>query len=197
MALPINIHTHRTSATETTIRTVGIHPYDAASATQAMLAKVEQDATEADAIGEIGLDFACDAPREKQMEVFCAQLGIAERLQKPVVLHCVRSFEPIMEALGRVNVPAVIFHGFIGSPEQAARAVERGYFLSFGERTQRSPKSVEALRSITLDRIFVETDESTMAIEQIYTEIAQLIGITAMELMRRTRENFERIFRTK
>lgn len=197
MALPINIHTHRTSATETTIRTVGIHPYDAASATQEMLAKVEQDATEADAIGEIGLDFACDAPREKQMEVFCAQLGIAERLQKPVVLHCVRSFEPIMEALGRVNVPAVIFHGFIGSPEQAARAVERGYFLSFGERTQRSPKSVEALRSITLDRIFVETDESTMAIEQIYTEIAQLIGITAMELMCRTRENFERIFRTK
>ena len=132
--------------------------------------------------------------RSTQSVLFARQLAIAERLHKPIVVHCVRAFEPVMDMLRDIRVPAVIFHGFIGSAEQAQRAVERGYYLSFGERTLRSPKSIEALRSIPLARVFVETDDSPTPIEELYDRIAALLDISTEELMLQTRENFEHIF---
>ena len=194
MVRPVNIHTHQCRTTETTIRTVGIHPYDAAKADEGLVAELELGAAEADAVGEIGLDFAVDADRDTQRVLFARQLAIAERLHKPIVVHCVRAFEPVMDMLRDIRVPAVIFHGFIGSAEQAQRAIERGYYLSFGERTLRSPKSIEALRSIPLARVFVETDDSPTPIEELYDRIAALLDISAEELMLQTRENFEHIF---
>lgn len=190
----VNIHTHNPAMAEITIRTAGIHPYDAASADTIHLEAIEREAAEADAVGEIGLDFACDVSREEQERVFRAQLATAERLQKPVVLHCVRAFEPTMAMLDGVRLPAVIFHGFIGSPEQARRAVARGYYLSFGERTFRSPKSIEAMRSTPLSHLFVENDESPTPIAELYERIATLLGIETRVLEAQTAENFERIF---
>ena len=89
----------------------------------------------------------------------------------------------------------MIFHGFIGSAEQAQRALGKGYYLSFGERCAKSPKTIEALRITPLDRIFVETDESTVSIEQIYHLIASLRGISIEELTDAIEQNYNRIFR--
>ena len=187
----LDIHTHNAQAYAQTIETVGIHPWHALVAE---VAEVERLAPEKDAIGEIGLDYVCEVPREAQMAVFRAQLALAERLEKPVVLHCVRAFEDTMKEVGKYDLKAVIFHGFIGSVEQAQRAVNQGYYLSFGERTFRSPKSIEALRSTPLSHLFVETDESTTPIEEIYAKIAELRGVEVSELLNATEENFKRIF---
>ena len=187
----IDIHTHKAHTHAQTIDCVGIHPWDSPSGD---ISIVEMLASTADAIGEIGLDFACDVGCETQIGVFQAQLAIAERLQKPVVLHCVRAFEYIMVTLEKYRLKAVIFHGFIGSVEQAQRAVKQGHYLSFGERTFRSPKTIEALRSTPLSQLFVETDESTTPIEEIYAKIAELRGVDIEELLRATEENFRRIF---
>ena len=187
----IDIHTHNAQTHAQTIETVGIHPWH--SATDG-IAEVERLAPSADAIGEIGLDFACDIGRETQIWSFQAQLALAERLEKPVVLHCVRAFEYIMMTLEKYRLKAVIFHGFIGSVEQAQRAVKQGHYLSFGERTFHSPKTIEALRSTPLSQLFVETDESTTPIEEIYAKIAELRGVDIEELLRATEENFRRIF---
>ncbi len=191
IAMIVDIHTHNAQTRAQTIDSEGIHPWHAAVGD---LARVEARASEVDAIGEIGLDFACDTPREVQMDVFRAQLTIAERVQKPVVLHCVRAFEEVMRVLQDYHLRAVIFHGFIGSKEQAQRAVTEGYYLSFGERTFRSPKSLEAMRSTPLSHLFVETDESATPIEEIYAKIAELRGISAAALTTATEENFNRIF---
>jgi TatD DNase family protein len=170
---------------------VGIHPWHTL---EADLSAVELTAVGVDAIGEIGLDFACDVPREEQMALFRAQLAIAERLKKAVVLHCVKAFEEVMKVLSEHRLQAVIFHGFIGSAEQAQRAVRQGYYLSFGERTFRSNKTIEALRSTPLSNLFVETDESFTPIEEIYAKIAELRGISTTELITAAEENYKRIF---
>lgn len=187
----VDIHTHNTKTKAQTIDTVGIHPWHA---TTADLSLVESRAATTDAIGEIGLDFACDTPREEQEHIFREQLALAERFEKPVVLHCVRAFERVMQILKDYRLKAVIFHGFIGSTEQAQRAVKQGYYLSFGERTFRSPKSIEAMRSTPLSRLFVESDESDTPIEEIYTKIAELRGISIAELTTATEKNFTLIF---
>jgi TatD DNase family protein len=186
-----DIHTHNDHTHAQTIKAEGVHPWHAL---EGDLSAVESKIESIDAIGEIGLDFACNTPREVQMDVFRAQLALAEQHKKPIVLHCVKAFEEIMKILSEYHLQAVIFHCFIGSVEQAQRAISEGYYLSFGERTLRSSKTIEALRHTPLSQFFIETDESPMPIEEIYEKIAHLLDISTTELAQITEENFRRIF---
>ncbi|MBE6189504.1 MAG: TatD family deoxyribonuclease [Rikenellaceae bacterium] len=188
----IDIHTHRPTEA-VTIRAVGVHPWYAAECSLPSAEVIEA----ADAVGEIGLDKACGVDFEMQRALFVKQLELAERFEMPVVLHCVRAFEEVMTVLERYTLRAVLFHGFIGSREQAERAVKKGYYLSYGARTERSRKTVEALRATPLERLFVETDESPVALEELYQTIALLRGIGSEELKQATANNYTRIFTTK
>lgn len=188
----VNIHTHHPTGLAIEPVAVGIHPWDASSRS---ISEIESQLSEADAIGEIGLDSACEVDFESQLSIFRKQLDRAERLEKPVVIHCVRTFEQVMKELSGRTLRAVIFHGFIGSPEQAKRAIEKGYFLSFGERTFRSPKSIEALRTTPLSQLFLETDESPVTIKDIYSHVAEILNITTEKLTSATLENYNKIFR--
>lgn len=187
----INIHTHIFTGQHAELHSVGIHPWDAASFDISMLN--EEYFSSAEAIGEIGLDYACKVDRVLQERLFERQLELAQKLGKPVVLHCVKAFEPVMKYLSKYSLKAVIFHGFIGSKEQAAKAIERGYYLSFGHRTEHSPKSIEALCATPLDRLFVETDEAEISIEQMYAKIAELRGIEVENLLDAINKNYELI----
>lgn len=192
MGIYIDIHTHHSTTSHFAPQGVGVHPW------RAEKESVDDDAlASATLIGEIGLDYARDVNCEVQEEVLCHQLSIAEQHNKVVVLHCVRAFEPMMKILERYHLRAVIFHGFIGSPEQAKRAIERGYFLSFGEGTFRSPKTLKAMRSVPLSHIFAETDEADISIEEIYTRIAAERGIEVEELQNAIENNYNNIFEIK
>lgn len=188
----IDIHTHRPTEA-VTIRTVGVHPWHAVGGALPSAEEIMK----ADAVGEIGLDKACGVDFDMQKKLFMKQLELAERLEKPVVLHCVRAFEEVMTMLEKHTLRAVLFHGFIGSREQAERAVKKGYYLSFGARTEASKKTVEALRITPLERLFVETDEAETTIEAMYQTIARLRGITTAELEEATEGNYKRIFTFK
>lgn len=186
----VDIHTHHPSHEVITPMAVGIHPWEAASR---KVAEIEPLVADAEVIGEIGLDAACGVDFEQQLSVFREQLAIAERLDKPVILHCVRAFEQVMNTLSKFHLRAVIFHGFIGSPEQAKRALERGCFLSFGERTFRSPKTIEALQQTPINQLFIETDESLTPIAEIYERIALLRGVPTEQISTAAKQNFERL----
>lgn len=191
MIPPVNIHTHRPTGRGIELRTAGIHPWDAGREPVASLLPLPAGVQ---AIGETGLDFARGPAREVQTEVFRAQLALARERGLPVVLHCVRAFEAVLRELADCRPRAVIFHGFIGSKEQARQAAARGYYLSFGERTFSSPKTQEALREVPLSQLFLETDDSQTPIETIYARAAELRGIPVRELLRATEENYKRIF---
>lgn len=208
MAPYVNIHTHRPTGNGIELRAEGIHPWRADRTTAEEFA-AHFDARpdgQADgqsdgrfdgrvqAIGEIGLDYACAVDRQLQLDVLRMQLALARRRGLPVVLHCVRAFEPLMHELAACPPRAAVFHGFIGSPEQARQALGRGYMLSFGERTFASPKSLRALREVPLTQLFLETDDDPVTIESIYERVAALRGIRLEELKRATLENYERIF---
>ena len=154
-------------------------------------------AADVQAIGETGLDFACPVPREAQFAALRAQLTLARRTGRPVVLHCVRAFEPLMRELAACEPRAVIFHGFIGSPEQAQQALRRGYYLSFGERAFASPKTLRALHETPLGQLFFETDDAEVTIEEIYARAAEALGRPVEELQRATLENYKRLFETQ
>lgn len=190
----VNIHTHRPTGRGIELRTAGIHPWDADKEDIATLTPLPEGTQ---AIGETGLDYARGASRQCQTAAFRAQLALARERRLPVVLHCVRAFEPVMQELAACEPRAVIFHGFIGSPEQARRALEKGYYLSFGVRTFSSPKTVAALRETPPGQLFLETDDSAVPIEEVYAHAAAVKGTTVEALKRATTENYERIFTPK
>ena len=122
MSRYVDIHTHHPTLRHIEPQAVGVHPWRAAKQRFDYLS-LER----AVAIGEIGLDYACGVERDVQERVLREQLAVAEQRRLPVVLHCVRAFEPMMKILSEYELRAVIFHGFIGSVQQAERAVARGY----------------------------------------------------------------------
>ena len=190
----VNIHTHRPTGSGLELRTEGVHPWDA---DMQLVATLGEQLSDAQAVGETGLDFVHGPSREVQTEALRAQLRLARERGLPVVLHCVRAFEPLMRELAACEPRAVIFHGFIGSPEQARRALAKGYFLSFGERAFASPKTLAALRETPLSQLFLETDDSPVPIEEIYARAAEARGVPTEVLQRATLANYERIFETR
>ena len=190
----VNIHTHRPTGSGIELRTAGIHPWHADMQEVATLGERLSDVQ---AVGETGLDFVHGPAREVQFGALRAQLRIARERGLPVVLHCVRAFEPLMRELAACEPWAAIFHGFIGSPEQARQALAKGYFLSFGERAFASPKTLAALRETPLSQLFLETDDSPVPIAEIYARAAEARGVPAEELQRATLANYKRIFETQ
>ena len=187
----VNIHTHRPAGRGIELRTVGIHPWNAGRIPVASLLPLDETAQ---AIGETGLDFARPVPKEVQYAAFRTQLELARQYGLPVILHCVRAFDEVMRELKTRPPRAAIFHGFIGSPEQARQAIAAGHYLSFGERTFRSPKTVEAMRATPLSRLFFETDESETPIEKLYERASQLLDQQEELLIRGTLENYKKLF---
>ena len=187
----VNIHTHHPTGLHIEPASAGIHPWDAGMAVdETMLDSIAQAAI----IGETGLDFICGVPRQRQEDILRMQLQLAEKSGKPVILHCVKAFEPMMKILDGYMLQSVIFHGFIGSEQQARQAVGKGYFLSFGDRTFRSPKTVGALRCTPLQNLFLETDDAPVAIEEVYRKAANVKELTINELQDAILDNYQRIF---
>jgi TatD DNase family protein len=166
----------------------GIHPQEAAAATPealAALALLAQDPL-CIAIGEIGLDYYhLDNPDpDIQQAAFRAQMDIAARAGKPILLHCRTSELATPQARVRfgsadaaddlltllethwapTGLPFVL-HCFSGTPADAARALAIGGYLSFAGNVT-YPKAVDihhVAASAPADRILVETDAPFLA----------------------------------
>ena len=185
----VDIHTHNPRLGVLSPTMAGIHPWDA-----------EQDLpmpdfSGCDIVGETGLDYCSEASKEAQLELFLRHLDIAERLQKPVVLHVVKSFEDVMLALRKHNIQGAVFHGFIGSKEQATRATDYGYYLSFGDRSLRSLRTRDVVTTMPIENLFCETDDrADISIEEIYAKVAKLRGISTEELATQIEKNYIRLF---
>ena len=204
----VDIHTHRrTPGTETRLLSVrighdappergvrfsaGIHPWDAGTARESWLDTIRT--MRPDAIGETGLDRAASADAALQREWFVRQRDLARELRLPLIVHCVRAYEESMAWLKDFPQP-VVFHGFTGSEQLAARLTERGFSLSFGETLFRSPRTRNALASVPCKRLFLETDCSPLSIETIYAEAAGIRGVSVGQLKENIETNFLTIF---
>ena len=186
----VDIHTHHPRPDVLSPTMVGVHPWDAERG------YTLPDFSHCDIIGETGLDYACEVDKATQERLFRSHLEAAERLQKPVVLHTVRAFEPTIKILADYDIKGIVFHGFTGSEQQAKEAIKRGYYLSFGEQSLRSAKTRQAIASTPLERLFCETDDNpALDIANIYAEVAEIKGRTIAELKRVTYENYKFLFR--
>ncbi len=171
----------------------GVHPWDAEKVDMNDAVRFLETAQVA-AIGEIGLDFSRDIDRGRQEEVFRAQLEVAARRGLPVILHCVRAHNEILRILPEYHLKAVVFHGYTGSKELTATITGKGYYISLGERSLESDKTIESIRRTDAGFMFAETDTSDIPIEAIYNSIAVIKKVEVTELKTLIYNNFKKIF---
>jgi TatD DNase family protein len=191
--------------------TVGVHPHDASKATPETFAQIEALAADAKvlAIGEIGLDYHYDfSPRDVQREVFIAQLKLAGRAGKPVVIHTREAWEDTLLVLRQHWTGGGIMHCFTGTPDQARQALDLGFHLSFGG-VLTFPKADtvrDAARLAPEDRLLVETDAPYLApvprrgkrnepafIVETVRRLAEVRGVAPEHIAEITSRNFERL----
>ena len=127
---------------------------------------------------------------ELQKVVFKEQMAMAEEHGLPLVIHCVKASNELVQ-LKRQTHPDQpwIIHGFRGKEALAKEFIQHGFYLSFGACYQE-----EALRSVPVERLFIETDESELSIEDIYLRVAQSRGMDLKELTESIKKNVERVF---
>ena len=184
----IDFHTHLPTA-EGVIspRSFGIHPWDAekedADSYARFEAKYGRFFVDAELVGECGLDKACAATWERQMQLFEWQLRFAEEMGKPVVVHCVRAFNELVALRRQYKRLAMAVHGFVGSSEMADQLAREGIVLSFGAAIldPRRTKVRETLARLP-HPFLLETDTSDCGIEAVYQTAAEIRTTTTSAL---------------
>jgi TatD DNase family protein len=159
---------------------LGIHPWNAGEYSDELINKlyILTNDSRLVAIGECGLDKNSKYPLDFQIHVFEQQIKISEKAQKPMIIHCVGCFNELFELKKRLNPGQLwIIHGFRGKPELAQQALKAGCELSFGEQFNQ-----ESILITPVKHLFVETDESILAINEIYLRISKLKNCKIEEL---------------
>jgi TatD DNase family protein len=178
---------------------VGVHPwYVNSGSLEKNLEWVEQQAKNPRvlAIGETGFDKTIDVPWKDQEYAFERQLDLAEKLNKPIILHCVRSYNELMLYRDAFNqkIPW-IFHWFNASPEIAHELISKHCYLSFGHLLfNEISKAFRVFPEIPADSVFLETDDTSVTIQEIFNRAAFLKGLSLSDLMRQININFKTCF---
>lgn len=148
------------------------------------------------AIGECGLDRCIDTALDRQIDIFSRQIAWAERINKPLIVHCVRAFAELLQ-LKKKFAPnqAWIIHGFGGKPALANQLVKHGCYLSFGKAILKANHPANlALQATPIGRLFLETDAADISIDTIYVAAAKMRGIDIASLRQQILDNFNRVF---
>lgn len=192
---------------------VGVHPSDCGPWDETYLPRLRALAAhpKVKAIGEIGLDYYWkdNPPRELQKQVFHAQLGLAEELSLPVIVHDREAHQDCLEAVKAHPGVRGVYHCYSGGLEDAKTLVRLGWMISFtGVVTYRNArKALEVIDWLPMDRIMIETDSPYLTPEPfrgkrndsgyvhlVAEAVARVKGMEPEETARVTLENGKRFF---
>lgn len=172
---------------------IGIHPWflteeNAESQWKALQKQVSHPSVLA--IGEGGLDKLKGPDMELQVKILKQQVALSEEKSLPLIIHCVKAFNELIQLKKelRPHQPWII-HGFRGKEALAIDCIRHGFYLSYGEHFQEN-----ALKATPQEKLFIETDESVVPVQEIYQSIALVHGIGLQELMESVKKNVKEVF---
>lgn len=146
-------------------------------------------------MGEMGLDNLKGPVITMQMEVFRSLLRVAQDLDRPVVIHCVRAVDQLVKI--RKEFPSIrrwCIHGYGRHAILAKQLIDQGFYLSLMPGLPPT-KCEELFRVLPSDRWFLETDSMpNVSIEEIYLQAAKILGIGIPELCQQMNSNARTFF---
>lgn len=191
------LNTYPNSTTFNTPFSIGIHPwYIQEENIDTELSFITQQLQHKNcfALGECGLDKLSETDYKLQLNVFKAQILLSEKYQKPLIIHCVKSFQEVLHLKKEIKPQQPwIIHGFNKNSQVAASLIKNGCFLSFGKSLLNNEKLQDAFKKISLNNIFLETDDSEITIEAVYKKAADIKNVTIEEIKKKIHQNFNTI----
>ncbi|GAB0156637.1 TatD family hydrolase [Chryseobacterium sp. Alg-005] len=144
------------------------------------------------AIGECGLDSFVPIDQSIQENVFLKQIEISNEFRKPLIIHCVRKFYEVISFRKRAE-QAMVIHGFNKKQAIADDLLKNNFYLSFGKAVLYNLSLQETLKTVPLDKIFLETDNDDFIIGELYQKVSEIKGISLERLNEQIIENLETI----
>jgi len=196
---------------------LGIHPWNVQTLKDEELMKtkelIEQHTGDKSmiAIGEIGLDFKYMSIWDKQLAVFTEMLQLAEKLGLPAIIHSRGTTVQIVDMLSSYKVRRILLHWFSNPISALSKAIEKGYYITEGAPTIYSNGIRDVVRRVPLTNLLTETDgpvrffkapfngaRTTPAfIPAIVKAMAEVKGMTAIDVAEQISRNFEDFFEVK
>ena len=161
------------------------------------------------AIGETGLDYYWDIPKQSQQIVFDRQLRLASDMGMPIIIHDREAHGDTLEFIKKYR-PKGLLHCYSGSREMLGEVFRYGdMYISLGGtvtfKNARVP--VEVAKEVPLDRLLLETDAPYLSpvpnrgkrndssnIIHTARKIAEIRGMSAEDILKITKENACRLY---
>jgi len=149
---------------------VGVGPSEVTTPGENWIQTIEESASLPNvvAIGETGLDYYKQyGDKRSQIELFITQLDLAQKLNKPVIIHNREAGQDIFDIL-QDHIPdkGVVFHCYSEDASYAKKVLAadmNAYFSFAGNLTYRNAKNLhDTVMNLPLDRIVVETESPFM-----------------------------------
>ena len=192
--------------------TVGLHPHDALRDIEPVIELARRGHPKLVGIGECGLDYFYEhSPRVDQRRAFARQIALAHELDLALVIHARDAFDDLFDLLTSEGVPErTVVHCFTGNPDDAQACLALGADISIsGVVTFKNAELLrEAVRTVPLERLHVETDSPFLApvpyrgkanepayVTVVGEYVAELRGESFVEVREATRANTARLFR--
>jgi len=152
---------------------LGIHPEFALNSDEYIKEAIEfidKNIDEIDAIGEVGLDSYWDNKEEtlkRQKEVFSLMCDIANKYNKPIVVHARNAEEKALRILKDKNVKKIYMHCYEGTIECVNEFLEFNPTTMFGVNGIITFKKADNIRQlfkeIPTNNILLETDSPLLS----------------------------------
>jgi TatD DNase family protein len=174
---------------------VGIHPWDAGLDICIDDLKKIISHDHCLAVGECGLDKLIETSIEVQGKVFNEQLDLAVSYQKPVIIHCVKAYDEMINICKPYqNKVHLIIHGFHKSVQLAKQLIDQGFYLSLNPAIFKQSKF--DFRSIPIDKLFLETDDKELiSIKDVYKMASFHLNLKEEDLKEKIYSNFKTLFK--
>lgn len=207
----INAHTHNAQSQyeilnlfpeekiiDSFIFSIGIHPCFISEQWEKdlNLVKEKSQSPQCKAIGECGLDKNSPHDFSLQIEIFKQQIQLANQLQKPIIIHCVKAFSEIISLKKKEkNSTQWILHGFQKNEKIAQELLQNQMILSVGSAVLYNENLKKIIPNIPNHQLLIENDNSSISIEKIYQKIAEIKNISIQTLQKIQWNNYKNIFK--
>jgi TatD DNase family protein len=149
-------------------------------------------------IGETGLDKLKGASKEIQEEVFYQHIMLANTHNVPLIIHCVRQYDQLINFRKKYGKTPWVIHGFRRNVQLAKSLIEQGIMVSVSPFENMNESVIEMLKCLPSESYFIETDSNyTVNIKERYQIMTSLRNTDLEELKNQMTENFTNFFKWK
>lgn len=189
---------------------VGIHPQELESSPAELKKIVEENYKDIVAIGECGLEFMGEFDRKKQERIFRLQIELAQKYEKPLIIHARKAVDETVEILKEYKNLTGVFHCYAGGNKRIKKVIDLGpaWFFGIDGNLTYEIGLAEVIKNVPTDRLLIETDSpyltpipfkgetnSPKNVIYIYKKVAEIWNKSFEETEKIIDENGKRLFK--